>query len=203
MLQAMPDLDRLPTRAARGWNNAAKSLRGHHEPEIVAGTVEKAIAASIRGLAHDYPGVFEDLGHVVAALCSEPSARETALREALARLPHPSTCDMIWPFVETAELHVRGVGRTEHEDAESTQVAFLARALERMANAYCFRFRTSDLIPEPFGSREQLNMYIDQCNNRTRYEKLAADLVSRRTPESIRAPRRGRTGTRQLLHRAL
>ena len=199
----MPDLDHLPKRAAKGWNNAAASLRGHHEPEIVAGAVEKAIAASIRALAHDYPGIFDDLGHVVAALCSEPLAREAALREALARLPHPSTCDMIWPFVETAELHIRGVGRTESEDTESTQAAFLVSALQRMANAYCFQFRTSDLIPEPFGSRAQLNLYIDECNGRTRYENLAASLVSKRTPEKIRAPRRGRTGTRRLLNRTL
>lgn len=199
----MPDLDRLPKRAARGWSNAAKALQGHHEPEIVAGAAEKAIAASIRALAHDYPGIFDDMGHVVTALCSEPAAREAAVREALARLPPPSTCPMMGPFVNSAWLQAAGVGPTESEDTESSRVTFLARAFERMANAYCFRFRPSDLIPDPFGSREQLNAYIDECSSRTRYEKLAADIVSKGTPERIRAPRRDRAGTQDLLHRTL
>ena len=199
----MPDLDRLPKRAARGWSNAAKALQGHHEPEIVAGAAEKAIAASIRALTHDYPAIFDDLGHVATALCSEPGAREATVREALARLPPPSICPMMGPFVDTAWLQVAGVGPTESDDTESSRVAFLTRAFERMANAYCYRFRPSDLIPDPFGSRDQLNAYINECNNRTRYEKLAADLVSKGTPERIRAPRRGRAGTRELLDRTL
>ncbi len=177
----MPDGDIFPG-LHRSWRGVGRAVRGAQRPEIVASLAEKALADQLRT---DPAGLGKFAGAATAiAHGGDPQALRRVATEADL---HAS------PLLRKLEVVARASSTLdEHELIESTLVRVARDQLESLR---------PKLVGHVFPSAADAGRYLDQCARDIRVHQLT-DQVSRGSTR-IRAPRRNRKGTADLLYESL
>lgn len=176
----MPDRDVFPG-LHRSWRNVGRAVSGRQPPQVVGSLAEKALADQLR----TDPGSVK-LGEAAAAIARTKEVR--AMRHVIDLADLQSS-----PVLRRLETVARASsGFDEHELVERT----LARAIQDQLDTL-----RPKLVGAVFPVAAEATRYLDECAGYVRVQQLA-DQVMRGTSR-IRAPRRVRKSTADLLYESL
>lgn len=179
-LVPMPDRDVFPG-LYRSWRRVGRAVCGEQPPDVVSALAEKALADQLR---KDPLGV-------------------ARLEDAAAAIAHAGDIGALRQIIGAADLQASPVLRSLQAEARAKGAAdeheFIERALHRLARGQLESLRPQ-LVANGRSAANASN-YLDACATGIRTAPIAEQIVSGR--ERVRAPRRMRAGTENLLHESL
>lgn len=177
----MPDGDIFPG-LHRAWRAVGRAVCGAQRPEVIASLAEKALAEQLR---MDAAGLGK-LGGAAAAIAHDRSPK--ALRHVVTEADlHAS------PLLRKLAVVARASSTLDEHD-------LVAMTLARMARDQLDSLRPK-LVGRVFPSAADAQRYLDQCAGDIRVHQLADQVTQGNT--RIRAPRRNRKSTADLLYESL
>ena len=194
----MPDLDHLPYNIRRHWwkSGTVAAVSGRQDHITVADCSEKALAAALRH------GAAEHVHLLAEALSVAPADRPGEVDRVVGVLPRTWVVGVGRCFVDAARLMARGVDLTDGASHNVGLAELTTNGLRRMARQQLFGPLEPDCVPGSFATSGDYHLYVLDCLNAIRFDRLADQLLSRPSPSGIRAPRRRRPRktTEELLH---
>ncbi len=176
----MPDRDVFPG-LHRSWRRVGRAICGEQPSDAVSALGEKALADQLR---KDPVGVAR-LGDAASAIAHAGDAG------ALRQVVEPGDFQAS-PVLRSLEAEARASGAAdEHE--------LIERTLQRLARGQLDSLRPQ-LVSNGRSATEASN-YLDECAAGIRTASIAEQITSGR--ERVRAPRRVRSRTADLLHESL
>ncbi len=176
----MPDRDVFPG-LHRSWRRVGRAICGEQSPDAVSALGEKALADQLR---HDPVGV-------------------ARFGDAAAALAHAGDAGALRQIVDAGDLQASPVLRSLEAEARASRAAdeheLIERTLYRVARGQLDSLRPQ-LVANGRSAAEASN-YLDECASGIRTAPIAQQIVSGR--ERVRAPRRVRSRTADLLHESL
>lgn len=176
----MPDRDVFPG-LHRSWRRVGRAVCGEQTPSAVSGLGEKALADQLRRDPH----ALARLGDAAAAVADVGDVR--ALRQVV------DTGDLQGsPVLRSLEAEARASrGADEHELIERTLYRVVRQQLDTLRPQLVSNGR----------SAAEASTYLDECVSGMRITAIAEQIASGRA--RVRAPRRLRSSTADLLHESL
>lgn len=175
----MPDRDVFPG-LHRSWWRVGRAICGDQPAETVSGLSEKALADQLR---KDRLGV-------------------ARLADAAAAIAHTGDANALRELVDAGDVQGSLVLRSLQAEARAKRATddheLIEGALRRLV-----RTQIESLRPQVVANGKSVGeatAYLEECATGIRTEPIANQLASGR---GVRAPRRARAGTKDLLHESL